>query len=82
MLEPGRIISSETSSASTPGGIKRTVRANRAESEMEGLAAVLEAETRWDEAGFGAVECERGAVKERKRGEVLGERVGKKREVR
>lgn len=61
MLEPGRIISSETSSGSTPGGTKRTVRANRAESEIEGLA-VFEAETK---ERFGAVESERGTVKER-----------------
>lgn len=49
MLEPGRIFSSEISSASTPGGINRTVRANRAESEIDDLAVALEEETSRDE---------------------------------
>lgn len=69
MLEPGRIISSEISSASTPGGINRTVRANRAESEIDDLAVALEEEKRRDE-------------KVRKCGEGLGEEVEEKREAR
>lgn len=80
MLEPGRIISSETSSGSTPGGINRTVRANRALSEIEGLAALEAERFRPSGGGWGAAECESGVLKERERGpgEVFGERAAEK----
>lgn len=41
MLDPGKIMSSVTSSGSVPGGMNKTVRRNLAVSEMEILGVLV-----------------------------------------
>ena len=53
MLEPGSTISSVNSSISTPGGMKRTERANLASSEMERVVGREEDVIRGVEMRFG-----------------------------
>lgn len=49
MLDPGKIMSSVTSSGSVPGGINKTVRTTLAVLELE-ILGVLVVETWWDGA--------------------------------